>query len=76
MTNNTQEKIKTLSELSQIIEHHKKTGGSAALCHGVFDLIHPGHIRHLAEAKNYSDMGRYCVIQDLAGAVCALFEPK
>ena len=30
----------------------------------------------LAEAKNYSDMGRYCVIQDLAGAVCALFEPK
>lgn len=30
----------------------------------------------LAEAKNYSDMGRYCVIQDPAGAVCALFEPK
>lgn len=56
MTNNTQEKIKTLSELSQIIEHHKKTGGSAALCHGVFDLIHPGHIRHLAEAKNYADI--------------------
>jgi uncharacterized protein len=30
----------------------------------------------LAEPKNYGDMGRYCVIQDPAGAVCALFEPK
>ena len=26
--------------------------------------------------KNYAGMGRYCVIQDPAGAVCALFEPK
>lgn len=26
--------------------------------------------------KNYSGAGKYCVIQDPAGAVCALFEPK
>ncbi|MBI3123531.1 MAG: VOC family protein [Ignavibacteriales bacterium] len=26
--------------------------------------------------KNYGGMGKYCVIQDPAGAVCALFEPK
>ncbi|MFA7227746.1 MAG: VOC family protein [Melioribacteraceae bacterium] len=30
----------------------------------------------LAEPKNYGGMGRYCVIEDPAGAVCALFEPK
>ncbi|MEW6701580.1 MAG: VOC family protein [Bacteroidota bacterium] len=30
----------------------------------------------LVEPKNYSDIGTYCVIQDPAGAVCALFEPK
>lgn len=25
--------------------------------------------------RNYGGMGKYCVIQDPAGAVCALFEP-
>lgn len=30
----------------------------------------------LVESKNYGGMGKYCVIQDPAGAVCALFEPK
>ena len=30
----------------------------------------------LIEAKNYAGMGMYCVIQDPAGAVCALFESK
>ncbi|MCX6169624.1 MAG: VOC family protein [Ignavibacteriales bacterium] len=29
----------------------------------------------LAEPKYYAEMGKYCVIQDPAGAVCALFEP-
>ena len=28
----------------------------------------------IAEPKNYASMGKYCVIQDPAGAVCALFE--
>jgi predicted enzyme related to lactoylglutathione lyase len=30
----------------------------------------------LVESKNYAGMGMYCVIQDPAGAVCALFQPK
>jgi predicted enzyme related to lactoylglutathione lyase len=30
----------------------------------------------LAGPKNYAGQGRYCVIQDPAGAVAALFEPK
>jgi len=29
----------------------------------------------IAKAKNMSNYGRYCVIEDPAGAVCALFEP-
>jgi predicted enzyme related to lactoylglutathione lyase len=29
----------------------------------------------LVQPKSYADMGKYCVIQDPAGAVCALFEP-
>ncbi len=30
----------------------------------------------LVEQKNCGGMGRYCFIQDPAGAVCALFEPE
>src|SRR5476649_2217598 len=25
-------------------------------CHGTFDLIHPGHIYHLEEARSYGDL--------------------
>ena len=34
----------------------KKEGKTIALCHGVFDLIHPGHIIHLEQAKSMADM--------------------
>ena len=26
------------------------------LCHGVFDIVHPGHIRHLTYAKSQCDI--------------------
>jgi cytidyltransferase-like protein len=35
------------------IRENKKTIG---LCHGVFDLLHPGHLRHLAKAKEEVDV--------------------
>jgi cytidyltransferase-like protein len=28
----------------------------AIMCHGVFDVVHPGHIRHLAYAKGKADI--------------------
>lgn len=34
----------------------KKEGKIIALCHGVFDLIHPGHIIHLQQAKQMADI--------------------
>lgn len=34
----------------------KKRGKSIVLCHGVFDLIHPGHIIHLEQAKQMADI--------------------
>src|SRR5690242_16820225 len=35
---------------------HEVTGvGATVLCHGVFDLLHLGHIRHLQEARKFGD---------------------
>ncbi|MBD5516685.1 MAG: adenylyltransferase/cytidyltransferase family protein [Lachnospiraceae bacterium] len=34
----------------------KNEGKTIALCHGVFDLIHPGHIIHLQQAKQMADI--------------------
>jgi rfaE bifunctional protein nucleotidyltransferase chain/domain len=34
----------------------KQEGKTVALCHGVFDLVHPGHIIHLEQAKQMADI--------------------
>ena len=34
----------------------KAEGKTIALCHGVFDLVHPGHIIHLEQAKAMADV--------------------
>ncbi len=49
-------KIKTLQELSEILEIEKNEGKTIVHCHGVFDLVHPGHIKHLQAAKQFGDI--------------------
>jgi rfaE bifunctional protein kinase chain/domain/rfaE bifunctional protein nucleotidyltransferase chain/domain len=49
-------KIKHLSQISRIVKDLKKEGKIIVQCHGVFDLIHPGHIRHFASAKKHGDI--------------------
>ena len=44
-------KIYTLAELEKIIFLLKKNKKTIALCHGVFDLLHPGHIYHFEQVK-------------------------
>ena len=34
----------------------KRSGKRVVLCHGVFDLLHPGHLKHLAAAKDEGDV--------------------
>ena len=34
----------------------KKEGKTIALCHGVFDLVHPGHVIHLEQAKAMAEV--------------------
>jgi len=45
-----QRKIKTSAELVEIIGARPRKQ-KVILCHGTFDLVHPGHIRHLLYAK-------------------------
>ncbi len=50
-----QSKVKSFEEIAQILEKHRKSGKKIVQCHGVFDLLHPGHIRHFKEAKEQGD---------------------
>jgi rfaE bifunctional protein nucleotidyltransferase chain/domain len=49
-------KIKTLQELSALVKAAKKSGKKVAHCHGVFDLVHPGHVVHFREARKHGDL--------------------
>lgn len=49
-------KFISAQEFSQIREVFKIEGKKVIHCHGVFDLVHPGHIAHLSEAKNLGDI--------------------
>ncbi len=53
--NATEEKIVSLDELAVIAERLRSQGKSVALCHGVFDLLHPGHFKHFEAAKKMAD---------------------
>lgn len=49
-------KIKSVSALAKIIEVQKKKGKKIVQCHGVFDLVHLGHIRHFNLAKKEGEI--------------------
>ena len=48
-------KIVPLAELAQRVAEMKAAGKSVVLCHGVFDLLHYGHIMHFEEARRQGD---------------------
>lgn len=48
-------KIKNLKDISLISTKFKNKNKKIVLCHGVFDLMHSGHINHFNEAKKYGE---------------------
>ena len=52
---NYKRKIKTREELRKLIGSRPRKK-SVILCHGTFDLVHPGHVRHLMYAKSKADL--------------------
>jgi rfaE bifunctional protein nucleotidyltransferase chain/domain len=60
----TDAKIRTIEALGEIARSARAQGRSVALCHGVFDLVHLGHIRHIQTARNEADVVMVTVTAD------------
>lgn len=49
-------KILDVGELAKRFQKFKAQGKATVLCHGCFDLMHPGHIKHFQSAKKMGDI--------------------
>ena len=49
-------KIVIIDELALQLQRLKSEGKKIVLCHGCFDLMHPGHIKHFQAAKEMGDI--------------------
>lgn len=52
----TEHKIHSLDDLAAITRQLRAEGRRVVLCHGTFDLMHTGHIRHLQSARQLGDV--------------------
>ncbi|HIA14921.1 MAG TPA: cytidyltransferase [Nitrospirales bacterium] len=49
-------KIKGLEDLASLLSSLRAEGKTVVQCHGVFDLLHVGHIRHFGQARKHGDI--------------------
>ena len=56
MVRDSHRKIKSLDDLTIIAAKAREEGKSVILCHGVFDLVHMGHVRHFQKAREQGDI--------------------
>ncbi|MCB9358485.1 HAD-IIIA family hydrolase [Candidatus Woesearchaeota archaeon] len=52
----TSENILSPSNASKLIDDLKSSGKKVGLCHGGFDLLHPGHVKHFESARKICDI--------------------
>ena len=52
---NTSLKVISIEALAEKVAGMKSEGRKVALCHGCFDLIHPGHIKYFEASRNMGD---------------------
>lgn len=50
------QKILSLEALVTLRRRLRIEGRSLVVCHGCFDIVHPGHIRHLRQARTMGDV--------------------
>jgi len=49
-------KVKSLDDVATLVDRERRTGQRVVHCHGVFDLLHIGHIRHFEQAKAMGEL--------------------
>ena len=48
---------KKIKDIKFLIKYRKNNlNKKIIICHGVFDIVHPGHVRHLMYAKSKADI--------------------
>ncbi len=52
----TNNKVKRVGDLAKILISQREQGKKIVHCHGVFDLLHIGHIKHLEAARKLGDV--------------------
>ncbi len=57
-------KIKTPNEMAAIADDCRRAGKTVVHCHGVFDLVHPGHINYFEQARKLGDVVYVTVVAD------------
>ncbi len=57
-------KIKSIARLAEILKSLRRKNKKIVLCHGVFDLLHPGHLKHLEAARRKGDVLVVTVTRD------------
>ncbi len=53
--NHYKHKIKSADEVARLVGERPRQR-KVIMCHGVFDVVHPGHLRHLLYAKSKADI--------------------
>lgn len=56
MNEQIRRKIVNLPTLAAILRTLRAEGKHVVQCHGCFDIVHPGHIRHLSDAAEQGDV--------------------
>jgi rfaE bifunctional protein nucleotidyltransferase chain/domain len=59
------EKLQDVAHLAEIVARERAAGKRVVLCHGVFDLLHVGHIRYFEEARRQGDLLIVTVTEDV-----------
>ena len=49
-------KIIDFSNIEKVLKPIKRKGKKIVCCHGIFDLLHIGHLKHFKSAKKYGDI--------------------
>jgi cytidyltransferase-like protein len=57
-------KLLAIEDLAHRLAEHRARGQKVAQCHGVFDLVHVGHLRHFKQARERAEVLAITVTPD------------